>query len=120
MCTAFFSLIDLAACRQQDEWLESPLQGILGGTFLSKPSQRTLPRSASIRAGQDPGSNSCNLFGDDMSEIQDAPPTGQRRHWVRWIVGSVAALLLVLIVVHLFERKKAARGAPPQVVKVAK
>jgi multidrug efflux system membrane fusion protein len=55
-----------------------------------------------------------------MSEIQDAPPTAPRRRWVRWIVGSVAALLLVLIVVHLFERKKAARGAPPQVVKVAK
>jgi len=55
-----------------------------------------------------------------MSEIQDAPPTAPRRHWVRWIVGSVAALLLILIVVHLFEGKKAARGAPPQVVKVAK
>src|ERR1700678_2666530 len=54
-----------------------------------------------------------------MSETQEAP-SAKRGHRTRWIVGAVAALLLVLIVVHLFERKKPARGTPPQVVKVAK
>src|SRR5579862_9626486 len=55
-----------------------------------------------------------------MSEIHDASPTAPPRHWVRWVVGSVAGLLLILVFVHLFENKKAARGAAPQVVKVAK
>ena len=57
-----------------------------------------------------------------MSEIQDAPPTAAapRRHWLRWIVGSVAALLLIFALIHLFESKKPARTAAPQVVKVAK
>jgi len=57
-----------------------------------------------------------------MSEIQDAPPTAAapRRHWLRWIVGSVAALLLIFVLIHLFESKKPARTAAPQVVKVAK
>ena len=55
-----------------------------------------------------------------MSEIQAAPPTAARRHRVRWIVVSVAALLLILVLVHFFDHKKAPRGTPPQVVKVAK
>src|SRR5580700_6027597 len=57
-----------------------------------------------------------------MSEIQDAPPTAAapRRHWLRWIAGSVAALLLIFVLIHLFESKKPARTAAPQVVKVAK
>jgi membrane fusion protein, multidrug efflux system len=57
-----------------------------------------------------------------MSEIQDAPPTAAapRRHWLRWIVGSVAAVLLIFVLIHLFASKKPARGAAPQVVKVAK
>jgi membrane fusion protein, multidrug efflux system len=57
-----------------------------------------------------------------MSEIQDAPPTAAapQRHWLRWIVGSVAAVLLILVLIHLFESKKPARSAAPQVVKVAK
>jgi membrane fusion protein, multidrug efflux system len=57
-----------------------------------------------------------------MSEIQDAPPTAAapRRHWLRWIVGSVAAVLLIFVLIHLFESKKPPRTAAPQVVKVAK
>ena len=57
-----------------------------------------------------------------MSEIQDAPPTAAapRRHWLRWIVGSVAAVLLIFVLIHLFAHKKAAGGPAAQVVKVAK
>jgi len=57
-----------------------------------------------------------------MSEIQDAPPTAAapRRHWLRWIVGAVAAVLLIFVLIHLFAHKKAAGGPAPQVVKVAK
>lgn len=57
-----------------------------------------------------------------MSEIQDAPPTTAvpRRHWLRWIVGAVAAVLLGFVLIHMFGQKKAARGTAPQVVKVAK
>jgi membrane fusion protein, multidrug efflux system len=56
-----------------------------------------------------------------MSEAEDAPTANHRRsHRMRWILGSVAAVLLILILVHLFEAKPAARGAAPQVVKVAK
>jgi multidrug efflux system membrane fusion protein len=56
-----------------------------------------------------------------MTEAEDAPTANRRgSHRMRWILGSVAALLLILILVHLFERKPAARGAAPQVVKVAK
>ena len=55
-----------------------------------------------------------------MIETQDAPAaTGRRKHRTVWILGSVAAVLLVLVLVHLFERKPVARGAAPQVVKVA-
>ncbi|HTV95391.1 MAG TPA: efflux RND transporter periplasmic adaptor subunit [Steroidobacteraceae bacterium] len=56
-----------------------------------------------------------------MSETQEAnPPAAPRHHWARWIVGAVGALLLVFVLIHIFERKKAPRGAAPQVVKVAK
>jgi multidrug efflux system membrane fusion protein len=56
-----------------------------------------------------------------MSEIQDAPPpaAAHRRHRLRWIAGLVAAVLLILVLIHLFGHKKAARGPAPQVVKVA-
>jgi membrane fusion protein, multidrug efflux system len=54
-----------------------------------------------------------------MREIQGAPSTVPGRHWVRWIVRSVAALLILFVLFHLFEDKKAARGAAPLVVKVA-
>lgn len=46
-------------------------------------------------------------------------PTNSRRGRLRWIVGLVAAVLVIFIVVHLLTRKPAARGTPPQVVKVA-
>ena len=57
-----------------------------------------------------------------MSENQDAPPTTAvpRRHWLRWIVGAVAAVLLGFVLIHMFGQKKAVRGTAPQVVKVAK
>ena len=55
-----------------------------------------------------------------MSEIQDAPPAASRRHWVRWLVGAVAAVLLIFVLVHLFGQKKPVRAAAPQMVKVAK
>jgi multidrug efflux system membrane fusion protein len=45
---------------------------------------------------------------------------GQRSHAVRWIVAVVAALLLFLVIYHLFGSKKRVRAAAPQVVKVAK
>ena len=56
-----------------------------------------------------------------MTETQDAlPTTVSRTHRTRWVVGAVAAMLLILVVVHLFATKKPPRAAPPQVVKVAK
>jgi len=55
-----------------------------------------------------------------MSEIQDAPPAASRHHWVRWLLGTVAAVLLIFVLVHLFEQKKPVRAAAPQMVKVAK
>ncbi|MGC1388812.1 MAG: efflux RND transporter periplasmic adaptor subunit [Steroidobacteraceae bacterium] len=55
-----------------------------------------------------------------MIDPQNAPMAPHRRQQrTIWILGSVAAVLLVLVLVHLFERKPAARGAAPQVVKVA-
>jgi multidrug efflux system membrane fusion protein len=55
-----------------------------------------------------------------MSETP-APRTANSRHHhrARWIVGAVAAVLIVLVLVHLFTRKPAAHGAAPQAVKVA-
>jgi membrane fusion protein, multidrug efflux system len=52
-----------------------------------------------------------------MSEAQ-AEATRARR--IRWIVGAIVALLIVLVLVHLFENRKPKTGAQPQVVKVAK
>jgi multidrug efflux system membrane fusion protein len=54
-----------------------------------------------------------------MSETQEAPPA-QRSHRTRWIVGVVVAVLVIFVVFHLLQRKKPARTAAPQVVKVAK
>jgi membrane fusion protein, multidrug efflux system len=42
-----------------------------------------------------------------------------RRRRMKWIVGSLAAVLLGFILFHLFAGKRAPRAAPPQVVKVA-
>jgi membrane fusion protein, multidrug efflux system len=54
-----------------------------------------------------------------MSETQEAP-SARRGHRARWIVGVVVAILIIVVLIHLLGRKKPARGAPPQVVKVAK
>jgi multidrug efflux system membrane fusion protein len=54
-----------------------------------------------------------------MSETQEAPPAG-RGHRTRWVVGLVAAILVILVIVHLVEKKKPVRAAAPQVVKVSK
>jgi multidrug efflux system membrane fusion protein len=56
-----------------------------------------------------------------MSETQEAhSAAGSKGHRTRWIVGAVVAILIIFVLVHIFERKKPARAAPPQVVKVAK
>jgi multidrug efflux system membrane fusion protein len=55
-----------------------------------------------------------------MMETQGAEAgQGHRSHRWRWILGAVAAVLLILVLVHLFAKKPAAHGAAPQVVKVA-
>jgi membrane fusion protein, multidrug efflux system len=41
-------------------------------------------------------------------------------HWIRWIVGAVAAVLILFVLIHIFGKKPPAHAAPPQVVKVAK
>ncbi len=55
-----------------------------------------------------------------MIEAEDVPTAHRRAsHRMRWILGSVAAVLLILILVHVFKRKPPASGPAPQVVKVA-
>jgi len=55
-----------------------------------------------------------------MIEAKDAPTANHlQSHRMRWILGSVAAILLILVLVHLLERKPPVRGPAPQVVKVA-
>jgi multidrug efflux system membrane fusion protein len=54
-----------------------------------------------------------------MSATQEAPPA-KRGHLIRWIVGAVVAVLIIVVLIHLLERKKPDRAAAPQVVKVAK
>lgn len=55
-----------------------------------------------------------------MSETQDTQTVeGPRKHRTRLILAVVAAILLILVLVHLFARKPAAHGAAPQAVKVA-
>ena len=56
-----------------------------------------------------------------MNAMQDTPAEhSPRRSPVGWILAVVAAVLLVLIVIHIVTRKPPAKGSPPQVVKVAK
>jgi membrane fusion protein, multidrug efflux system len=56
-----------------------------------------------------------------MSETQEAPSATDRRgHRTRWIIGAVVAILIIFVLVHIFEPKKPARAAAPQVVKVSK
>ncbi len=51
----------------------------------------------------------------DAQAGKDPPP---RR--ARWVLVTVAVILLVPVIVHLFARKPPARGAAPQVVRVAR
>lgn len=50
-----------------------------------------------------------------MAAENDARPN---RHRTRWILAVLAAILLILMLVHLLRSKPAARGPTPQVVKV--
>jgi len=55
-----------------------------------------------------------------MSETQDTQTApGPPNHRMRWIFAAVAAVLIILVLVHLLARKPPAHGAPPQVVNVA-
>jgi multidrug efflux system membrane fusion protein len=55
-----------------------------------------------------------------MSDTQGAATaTGRRGHRTVWILGLVGAILVVFVLVHVFERKPAARVGTSQVVKVA-
>jgi membrane fusion protein, multidrug efflux system len=56
-----------------------------------------------------------------MSETQDPRmKTNHRTHRTAWVVGAVAAVLLMVVLVRLFERKPTAHGGAAQVVKVAR
>src|ERR1700728_2164050 len=57
-----------------------------------------------------------------MSTTQDAlsPSEVPARHRGRWIIGALAAVLIIFVIWHILAQKKPARAAPPQVVKVAK
>ncbi len=55
-----------------------------------------------------------------MSEIEAVPAGKNPSHLLRWIVIGVAAILLVLVLIHLFAPKPPARVPAGQVVKVAK
>jgi multidrug efflux system membrane fusion protein len=55
-----------------------------------------------------------------MSETQDTQAAqGPRHRRTKWILAAVAAVLIILVLVHLFAGKPPAHGAAPQVVKVA-
>jgi multidrug efflux system membrane fusion protein len=54
-----------------------------------------------------------------MGETQ-GPHPGAKHHRARWIVGALLAILVILVLIHLFEGKTPQRGAQPEVVKVAK
>jgi multidrug efflux system membrane fusion protein len=65
-------------------------------------------------------SSGSTASADGTNESQDASAApGRKSHRTRWIVGLVAAVLIVVVLVRLFERKPAAHGTAPQVVKVA-
>jgi membrane fusion protein, multidrug efflux system len=55
-----------------------------------------------------------------MSETQGPQmTTNHRTHRTAWIAGAVAAVLLTVVLVRLFERKPTAHGGAAQVVRVA-
>jgi membrane fusion protein, multidrug efflux system len=53
-----------------------------------------------------------------VSEAQAADMIRNRR--VRWIVGGIVALVIVIVLIHLLGSRKPKTGAQPQVVRVAK
>ena len=56
-----------------------------------------------------------------MSEAQHTPAApGPSKRRTKWILGGVAAALIILVLVHLLAGKPAARAPAPQVVKVAR
>jgi membrane fusion protein, multidrug efflux system len=55
-----------------------------------------------------------------VSEVETIQAGKNPSHLLRWIVIGVGAILLVLVLIHLFARKPPPRVAPGQVVKVAK
>ncbi len=56
-----------------------------------------------------------------MSTTQDTATEHSPRHSrARLIMAAVGAVLIILVLVHLFARKPAVKGSPPQVVNVAK
>jgi len=52
----------------------------------------------------------------DALSPSEIPPS----HRGRWIIGALVAVLIIFIVWHIIAKKKPARAAAPQVVKVAK
>ena len=55
-----------------------------------------------------------------MNATLDTPGANEPRGRVGLILGVVGVIALVLIAIHILKPKAAAKGAPPQVVKVAK
>jgi multidrug efflux system membrane fusion protein len=55
-----------------------------------------------------------------VSDVETVQAGKNPSHLLRWIVIAIAAILLVLVLIHLFARKPPPRVAPGQVVKVAK
>jgi len=54
-----------------------------------------------------------------MGETQDPHPVARHQR-ARWIVGALLAILVILVLIHLFEGKTLQHGVQPEVVKVAK
>src|ERR1700734_4496068 len=56
-----------------------------------------------------------------MITTQDtlSPSEVPARHRGRWIIGALAAVLIIFVIWHILAQRKPARAAPPQVVKVA-
>jgi len=57
---------------------------------------------------------------DTHASLSPQAAPGRGSHRLRWIIAVVAALLLFLVIYHLFGNKKPVRAAAAQVVKVAK
>jgi multidrug efflux system membrane fusion protein len=57
-------------------------------------------------------------FGETQTP-SGKPPRPPGQHRARWIVGGLIVVLIIVVIVHLILRKPPAKGAAPQVVKVA-